>query len=75
MKYFKIFLFAILLVSCVEVSEQTNSKPIPNAPEGFRTFTIDSCEYILRELGVPNTSGYSFAFTHKGNCKHCLNKK
>lgn len=34
------------------------------------TIVIDGCEYITVENSMSGASNYSFAMTHKGNCKN-----
>ena len=44
----------------------------PNATyEGYSTLILDGCEYW--EIGLDNS--YSYAFTHKGNCKNPIHNK
>ena len=37
--------------------------------EGFRVCTIDSCEYIHL------SNGNGAYYTHKGNCKYCVERR
>ncbi len=80
----KVILAIALLSSCISCNQtpivvvaQPNNNHIKVSglyPE-FRVVIVDSCEYIF--LSDYNDGSGHKAFTHKGNCRYCLqrNKK
>ena len=56
MKKLIMFLFALMLIGCDVKQPDGTYKP-----SSYRTYVIDSCEYI----------GTRFQLAHKGNCKFC----
>jgi uncharacterized metal-binding protein len=55
-------IFSIFLASgCRNAQEKANNHSV---------IVIDGCEYICIENAVSGASNYSFAITHKGNCKN-----
>lgn len=78
-----VILSLITLISCNETQTNTNNnirvsgvKEADNYTEygqiciqGLKFVVIDSCEYLIGDCGREKL------FTHKGNCKNCLNQK
>lgn len=63
-----IFILIICTTSCAD----RDNMMLNNGIETIRTVEIQGCEYISYQA-----SGGLWQFTHKGNCKHCIerNKK
>lgn len=64
-----LMLAAVFCQSCEQVTQ--NNPSVPNSNPAYKIEIIDSCEYIVRENGMTTFNNYSFALTHKGNCKFC----
>lgn len=58
-------LFAIIVISCGNATSKVTSS---NTGCEFEVIEIDSCEYLMR------TAGYMGYFSHKGNCKYCIER-
>lgn len=73
----KLLFLAIVLTSCGpgRISDQDAVIQDNNGEhQDFKVRVVDSCEYIIYEMGVPFQNNYSFSITHKGNCKYCLTR-
>jgi hypothetical protein len=60
-----IALAALMMVGCEEKQPDGTYKP-----SFYRTYTVDSCEYI----GYAKSSQYDF-LAHKGNCRFCKERR
>ena len=60
----------ITMLGCTpKVTE--NAAPVPQASiEGLKEITVQGCQYLVIENGIPGGNNYSLAFTHKGNCSN-----
>lgn len=59
-----------LFCSCQPIGD--GAKP---SRSEYKIIEIEGCEYIVFETSVPLANNYSFAITHKGNCKNPIHHK
>jgi len=59
---------ALMMVGCREVSVENSVEKV-HVKEGERIISIDSCEYIERNVY------YGTMLVHKGNCKFCAERR
>lgn len=70
MKLLSLFLI-VFLCSCDQIVTTENPRVKSTTNNAYAIEVIDSCEYIVHENGMSVSDNYSFAITHKGNCKFC----
>jgi hypothetical protein len=76
MKIKLLILTTLLLLSCSNSEEINNilygnkKSFLTSFVKNIETIEYDSCEYLIEDLGTSHT-----VFTHKGNCKFCIERK
>lgn len=67
-----LLILSILLIGC---RQNENSKNTITSDSGihYKIVLIENCEYIVYENSLALANNYSFAITHKGNCKNHAN--
>ena len=68
-----LILLLLVLVSC---TEQPRVERESYVIDGVKVVEIDSCEYIVNEenFGHAYTTSSYESYTHKGNCKFCIER-
>lgn len=65
-----LIILSLFLLSC-----SRNIGTDVESADGYKIAVIDSCEYIVVENDIKINNNYSFAITHKGNCKNRIHYK
>ena len=71
---YKASLLAVICIAWFGLSGCSKVDSEGKIEGGSRTVEIDGCEYLVFENSGKALNNYSFAITHKGNCKNPIHK-
>lgn len=65
----KTLLFTLVCMGCLVGCNNDRDVDLKKV-NGFSIIEVDSCEYVQKDMGY----SAGFLFSHKGNCKHCIER-